>query len=909
MRRQDRPVRPPRVARALIGLRVPRRERPYVLADLDDRFLELCGTTTLRKARTWYRRQALLSWCRLTAWPDPPGGRGRWLVLADLRVAFRVLRRRPLQAAAAVATIAAGVGLTATAFSILYGTVLRGLPFPEAERLVHFERSNPVEDRLSLAVTPHDYVDWRGTQRSFEDLGAYVEAVALLGNGDAPPTRYEGVAISASSFTLLRTRPALGRIFTPADEAEGAPDVIVLGHGLWTSRFGADPGLVGRQIRVNGSPTTVIGIMPEGFGFPIAEQVWLPLRLDLSIPRETGRLDVFGRLADGVSLDDARGEFRRISVGLQQAYPVANANIEAVLRSFTEEYVGPEFIQTVYRMLTGAGLVLLLGCANVMHLLLAHMYRRREELAVRVALGASRGRLVTQLLVEAGLVATLGAAGGLLMTRLGVDWFNAAGTQAGVFALPHGPSSLFWWDVAVDGFTVLWVVLLTGAVTLGSGLIPALHGAREARLASLTGGGRGASSGRVGGFSRRLVIAEIALSTGLLVAGGFVVQSVLEVADADEAFDGAGVAVARIALPAPAHDAREGGYPTVADRIAFAERVRSAVEGSPEVEAIAMATHVPLESPTFTPFETEHSPPGGLGEARTAGVVTVTPGYFEAFRVTPLEGRVLAGSDRAGSLPVAVVNESFARRYLVDEEPIGARIRLGTVEQGDPWLTVVGIVPDLWERPRDPSQNPGVYVPMSQGDTREPALRAGRWSLRFSSLIVRGRGPAAAALDEVRAAVHGDDPGLPAVEFRAMSEVVNARLARYGIWGRFYLVFAAVGLLLAGLGIYGVLAFGVESRVADIGVRRALGATARDVSREVLAGAFRRISVGAVLGLVLGYWLSTGLSQALYRLDTADPRVPVGVVAILASLGFLASWYPARRAARVHPADSIRGSI
>lgn len=904
MSRDPGPLRLPGLARWLITLRVPPSERSYVLADLEDRFEEIARSTSARRARMWCWRQAVLSLVRPSAWPT---GKGRppLLLVLDLRIAARGLRKRPLQATLAVLTIAAGIGLTATAFSVLWGTVLRGLPFEDSERLVHFERAHPEEGRLSMAVTPHDYVDWREEQRSFEDLGAYVEAVALLANEDGPPDRYDGVFMSASAFPLLRVQAALGRTFTPEDEREGGPAAVVLGHGLWTSRFGGDPGLVGREIRLNGVPTTVIGIMPEGFGFPIDEQVWLPLRLDLSIPRGAGRLDVFGRLAPGATVDEARGEFTRISRALQEAHPLSNAGIQAVLRSFTEEYVGPDFVRTVYRMLVGALLVLLLGCINVAHLLLAHMHRRRDELAVRTALGASRGRLVTQLLVEAGVLGVAGALGGILVAHAGVSWFNLAGAQAGVFALPHGPSSLFWWNVELGAVTLLWIAALAVLVTLASGLVPAFRGARGA-TASVGRLGRSHSGRRPDRFSSRLVVAEVALSTGLLVAAGFVVQSVVGVAGADEGFDGEGVVVTRVDLPSRALGGEEGEYASMAGQIAFAERLLDRIEADRSVEMATIATELPLDPPAFVSFEVEGETRDPLAEGPVAGVVTVTPGYFRVFGLDAVDGRTLDRGDRDGALPVAVVNETFARTYLGGRRAVGARVRLGSAEAGDPWLTVVGIVPDLWDRPRDPLENAGVYVPVAQADTPDPSVRTGIWGLRYQSLAVRGQGAPEGLPNVVRAAVYREDPGLSSLTFRSMDDVVQARFGRYGVWGRFYLVFAAVALLLAGFGMYGVLAFGVERRTSEIGVRRALGATARDVAVKIMGTAFRQITAGAVLGLFLGYWLSRGLTQVLYDLDTSDARIWLGVLLVLGLVGAAASWIPARRAARVDPAAAVK---
>ena len=822
--------------------------------------------------------------------------------------------RRPLQAGSAVAMIAVGVGLSATAFTVLYGTVLRGLPFEAAEQLVHFERSRPSEGDLSLPVTPHDYVDWRAAQTSFEDLGAYVEEVALLANPGAPPTRFSGLRISANSFPLLRVSAWRGRTLLPEDESHSAPPVVLLGYALWSARFGSDPEIIGRTISLNGVATTVVGVMPEGFGFPIDEQVWLPLPLDLSGPRGTGRLDVFGRLAPGSSVEGARAEFERISEQLARAHPSSNADIAAVLRSFTEEYVGSEFVGTVYRMLAGALLVLLIGCINVMHLLLAHTSRRRDELAVRTALGASRGRLIRQLMTETCVLALVGAAGAWMVAQAGVAWFNRAGAQAGVFDLPHGPSSLFWWDVTVDGSTLIGLVLLTLVVALIAGGVPAYRGAAEGRTAGLGRGGRSGTGRASGRFASHLVLAEIALSAALLTVGGFVVQSTLDVAAADDVIDPADVQVTRVDLPFEVPESGDGPYVGVENQIAFSDRLRTGLSAIPGVRSVAVTTQLPLSRPRLVAFETRSSGTRADVGFPEAGVVAVSPGYFEVIGARLLQGRGFSSQDREGAPAVALVNESFREMYLPGGWE-GAEVRLtqgGQVDDAaaaipsDDWAAVVGVVPDLWKDPRNPTRNAGVYLPLAQAGLGDAALRLGRWELRYQTALLRTAGPVAGLGPAVQEAVYSEDPSLPVRPVEPLAAVVDAQLARYGLWGRFFLVFAGVGLLLAALGIYGVLAFSVEGRSREIGIRRALGATAESVASQVVFGALRRVGLGGALGLLLGYWLATGLGQVFYGLDTADVRVWLCVAGLMGVVGILASWIPARRAARIHPADAVR---
>lgn len=849
----------------------------------------------------WYWKQTVTAlFVRL---PGPAGVEraGFWTALrVDVAAAVRGLTRRPMQSCTAVLTLGLGIGVAGTAFSILNGTVLRGLPFEEADRLVHFERANHEEDRPSMAVTPHDYVAWRETQSTFEDLGAYVEATALLPVEGAPPERYVGVRISANSFPLLRVAPALGRSFTPDDERAGGPEVVLLSHVLWLNRFGGDPGVVGREIRLNDTPTTVIGVMPERFGFPIAERFWLPLRLDLeAITRGSGRLDVFGRLADGVAVEAARAEFDQLSRQLQEANPDTNRGVVAVLRSFHDEYVGEEFTRTTYRMLMGALLVLFVCCANVANLLLIGGTRRRQALALRVALGATRARIARQLVAEAAALAAAGAVVGIAIAWYGVEWFDRAGAQAGVFSLPHGSDSLFWWDVGLDAPTLLFVIGMAGMTAVLAGVVPAFRVSGAAAGGLLSVRTRGSLDSGSGHFANSLVVAQLALTTGLLVAAGFVARSGVNVAAADDAFETDGVFVTRVDIPFSGN-----AYATPQSRLAFAEQVLEQLSARPEFVGAAIGTRLPLATPPSSPFRIE----GAQHDASQpeVGVVSVSPDYFRVFGVALLEGRAFDLGDRLGASPVAVVNRTFVDRYITGRAAVGTRLRLGDADGDEPWMTVVGVVPDLWDRPLDPGREAGVYLPLSQSGMGDLRVRLGRLGLYYQTVIVRARTGATAVPAVVRDQIYQVDGSLPVLELSTMQAVVAQRMGRFRIWGRLYLAFALAGLLLASMGVYGVLTFGVAQRTSEIGVRRALGATSFSVQRQILGRAGRQIVIGTAMGLFVGWLLSDGMARVLYGVDTTDPLVFASVGGLMALVGLLASWLPARRAAAIDPVEAMR---
>ncbi|MDA0330048.1 MAG: ADOP family duplicated permease [Gemmatimonadetes bacterium] len=895
-------VRPPPLAVRLLEWRVPEQVRTYLLGDLEETFRSKANESPIR-ASLWYWRQALSAlFAPLPGTVGVERGGPNPGLLRDTRHAIRALKRHPTQSLAAVLTLGLGVGVVGTAFSILWGTVLAGLPFEDPDRLVHFERAALEDGRNSLAVTPHDYVAWSDAQRSFEALGAYVEATALMSNDQAPPDRYVGVRMSASSFELLRVQPALGRGFSQEDESPGAPQVILLSDRLWRSRFAADAGVVGRTVDINGLPTTVVGVMPERFGFPIAEEFWLPLRLDFStIERGSGRLDVFGRLAGDQELASAHDEFSRITGALAEAYPETNRGITAQLRSFSDEYVGDEFANTVYRLVAGALLVLLICCANVANLLLIRGVRRRRELAVRMSLGATHGLIVRQLLTESFVLAALGGLIGIGVASLGVSWFNRVGTQAGVFDLPHGSDSLFWWDVSLDGPVMLAVLAAAALTAVLAGAAPSMRIARSTHL--LRGGRAGNALAGGGRVTSALVVVQLTLTGALTVAAAFVAKSVWNVAGADAGFATEAVVVTRVDLPVGRYGGNGSGDHSA--RLRFVSVLLDELDADPAVVAAAVTSDVPTDLPITQDFRIDGDGVGPDVE-REVGVVSVTASYFDVFGVDPTDGRVFGPGDGEGGAPVTLVNETFARLYLSGRSAVGSRVRLGPIDSGEPWRTVVGVVPDLWARPGEPLREAGVYVPLEQSAGTDPTLTLGVLGLRYPTVAVQLCPGSVNVSDVLRAAVYRVDGAVPVRRVQTMSDFVGQRMGRYQVWGRFYLCFSALALLLVAVGVYGVLSFGVLTRTGEIGVRRALGASQGSVQREILRGAVRQLGIGIAAGVALGVVLVRGLTSVLYGVETNDISVFVGAALLLGTVGLLASWLPARRAARIDPLEAIR---
>ncbi|MCL4865312.1 MAG: ABC transporter permease, partial [Gemmatimonadales bacterium] len=641
-------------------------------------------------------------------------------------------------------------------------------------------------------------------------------------------------------------------------------------------------------------------------GFPVAEQFWRPLRIDLArTPRGQGRLDVFGRLRAGTTLDAARGEFAVISAGLAEAYPETNRGLSANLSSFRDEYVGEEFTRLVYTMLAGSILVLLIACANVTNLLIARGASRSRDVGVRMALGASRGQVVRQFLVEGAVLAGIGAVGGVAIGAIGISWFEA-GARAGVFTLPHGSDSLFWWDIRLNAVSVLFAVGATGIAALCAGLVPALSTLRAAPAVALRDASRGSTSRPTARLSRALVVVEFALTTGLALAAGLTVRSVLNVTGVADAFRSEGIRTGRAALPLAQAGFSEAAYPDHASRLLFAERLLAETRAQPGVTLAAVANVLPNEPGPSTSLAVAGVVPES-GAGSSVRVATVSDDYFAVFGGVPLEGRTFTAADRAGGEPVAMINRSLAERHFGGRSPLHERIRLG--EDGDePWLTIVGVVPDLWAHD-DPARDLSrVFVPLAQSGTADPTIRLGRWGLRFLTLAAAGGETVLPPPAVFRSAAAAIDPAIPVYAEQPMAEVVALRTARFRLFGRYYLAFGAVALSLAVIGLYGVMAGSVARRRSEFGIRMALGAGRQVVLGEVMGQALRQVAAGLALGGVVAWWLASGLRAALFRVELVDPPVLLGVPLLLVLTGVLAGLLPALRASRVNPTDAIRSN-
>ena len=799
---------------------------------------------------------------------------------ADLRFGLRMIAKNRGLATMAVTAFALGIGLTTITFSIVYGAVMRGLPFPQSDRLVHLEESRPEYGVESRAVSIPDFADWRAQQTAFEDLSGFAVGTANLAVAGEKPERYSAAYTTASMFDLVRVRPHVGRGFSSADDAPGAPQVALLSDQLWRNRFGADPGVLGRAIRLNGEPTTIVGVMPRGFRFPILQDLWLNLRPDPNaVPRGEGRrLEVFGRLKPGWSREGAGANLAAITRRLGDAYPETNRGVVPLLKPYTEEFIGREVSAMLYTMLAGVFGVLLIACANVANLLLARTALRGKEVAIRTALGASRARLVIQLLSETVVMAAVGAVLGLVIAAVGVRMFN----NAMVSARPP-----FWIDIRLHPPVLLFSLGLTLAASLAAGLVPALQASGARMYDVLKDESRGSAGFRLGRFSRVLVLAEIALSCALLVAAGLMIKSVVKLRNVDFGFASTQVFTAEIAL-------FESAEPDTAARVVFLEELLPRLAAIPGVHAAAIASTIPGEEGNFDYVAIEGRAYPAEQDYPEMRYSAVSPRFFDIFNARPTQGRVIEASDRLGTLPVAVVNASFAKTHFPGESPIGRRIRFGRSGSKEPWRTIVGVVPDRHMDGVENEEPEGLYVPLSQRPHE------------LLSLVATAEGNPMRLTAQVAGAVAQLDPDLPVFNIMSHAELVSRRTWYYRVFGTLFMVSGLVALFLAAIGLYGVMAFSVSRRRHEFGVRMALGASAQAILRLVLGQGLRQLALGIALGLGVGMLLARGLQIVLFGVDPSDGPVYAGIVAVLGLTGIVACLVPARRATRIEPLTALR---
>src|SRR3954468_131717 len=822
----------------------------------------------------------------------------------DVRIGLRILFKEKSFCLLAVLVLALGIAGVTTQFTIVNAFVLRGFSFPHPEQLMSVGIFDPQASSQQnnfgqgFIPTAADYEDLKAGQNSFALTAGYLNGSTINVSYKNNPQRYTGAYVTEDFFRIVGVGPIMGRDFTADDNKPGAEKTTLLGYEIWKRDFGGDPNIVGQSVRINGKAATIIGVMPQNFKFPISEELWVPLYNEFPlVPREDPRANnsapqMLGRLKDGVSLDQVNAEFSSLAKRMAKDNPKTNehltaAKVQPLLNSFT----GPQLRGTVYAMLGAVVLVLVIACVNVMNMQFGRAALRAKELAIRGALGATRWRLVRQMLTESLVVAVFGAIAGSLIAYWGVEMFENV-----VKAAPFPPP--YWWKFTIDGPVLTFTLAITFIATVVSGLLPAMISSRGNAAEVMKEGGRGNSSRLVNVITRVLVVAQIALTAALLIAATLQIKSIRNQTKLDYGYDENSLYAARLAL-------MEGTYPSEESRRGFFTRAVRALRQNPQFEAAAMTDRFRM---TFAPngqyevdgqnYLTDHDRP-------TCNFESVSDGYFSTLGLTIREGRDFTIEDSDAKQPVAIVNASFARKHWGNQSAIGHQLRIFNPGKEQPWRTIVGVVPDtLMQGPFDQkTEAAGFYMPLLGAS---PATQ-------FATVLVRPRGGQRAdtlgpvlskAIAEIDSNLPTYFPGTPA-QFHADILSGNRVIATL------FTIFGIVAFILSAVGLYGVMSFSVNQRTQEFGIRMALGAEAKRIFGMLMQQGAWKLAIGLILGpdsaaLLLRVLAAAALQNILIKVKPLDPTIYLVVSGMLTLVAAVSCFVPARRATRVNPMVALR---
>jgi predicted permease len=828
----------------------------------------------------------------------------------DVRIGFRVLLKEKSFCALAVIVLALGIAGVTTMFSVVNGVMLRGFSFPTAERLVSVNFIDPTSATffgVNGQVSSLDYQELAEHQQSFEALAAYLNGSTVNMTIDGTPRRLTGAYVTERFLEILGERPLMGRDFTAADNTATAAKTAIIGYGTWQRDFGGAADVVGKGIRLNGKAATVIGVMPRGFAFPTNEEIWIPLfsefppkpRNDPSVVNPS----VLGLLKAGVSLDQANAEATTFAKRFAAAYPDTNKQFNTgQVEPLLDTYTPRPLRGTLWTMLGFCVGVLLIACVNVMNMQFARATLRAKELAVRSSLGASRTRLIAQMLTESLLVAAIGATVGIVLAYVSIDWLSAS-----VRALDNPPPA--WITFDVDGPVLAFTVFCTLAAAVLSGLLPAVMASRANAVEVLRDAGRGNTSRGVTLVSRGLVVFQVVVTCVLLVGSLLQLRSITKQQTIDYGYDTAGLLSARMGL-------MEGDYPTPASKKVFYDRLLREFESAPEFQSAALTNRFRMVFAGNAPIEVDGRVYRDKKDRYSANFEQVTGGYFDVTGQKVLEGRTFAEDDSDDRQPIAIVNAAFAHKYFGNESALGHRLRTytgATEAQAGPWRTIVGVVSTV--RMLGPFNQPGVdesgyYVPFYANPVGP--VTSGPFAGQFSTIVVKPRGGqrADALAPALQRVVTKIDPNLPLYFVGTPAKQLDSFVAQNRIIASMFTIFGAVAMILAAVGIYGVMSFSVSQRRQEFGVRMALGAHTTRILRMVLRQGAWQVAAGLLAGMGLTFLLATlassGIQGVLYGVTGRDP-VSYGIVtALIVGVSIVAMLVPAQRATRVDPMVALR---
>jgi putative ABC transport system permease protein len=799
------------------------------------------------------------------------------VLLQDIRYAIRGLLKNPGFAVVAVLTVALGVGANSTIFSFVNGILLRPLPYQEPARLALLDETSPSQGMTSMGVSFPNFLDWRERNHVFEDIAAYdTGGYNLIGWGE--PEQLPGSAVSSGLFEILGVAPIQGRTFTAEEDRPDHDTVVILSDGLWQRRFGSDPAIIGQTITLNNRPRTIIGVMPPGFKFPEIADLWLPLALDTKRYTRTDHgLGAIARLKSGVTLEQAQAEMSTIAVGIEAENPITNQGLGVNVFNLRDGLTG-DYRKALLILLGVVGFVLLIACANVANLLLARASARQKEVALRAALGASRWRLFRQLLTESLLLGTMGGALGLVLTLWGLDLLLAAIP----IKLP------FWMKFSLDGRVISFTIgisLLTGLVF---GVVPALAASKPNLNEILKEGGRSAASGGRRGLRNLLVVAEVALSLVLLAGAGLMMRSFLHLQQINPGLNPQNVLTMQVGLP-------RAKYPQPERRIAFFQQLLERVQTQPGVQVAGAVSNLPLSGSAWgRSLTVEGRALLSVGEAPMINHCVITPNYFRAMGIPVLMGRDFAEADSQDAAKVTIIDERLAREYWPDESPLGKRVRFGPPENNEPWHTIVGVVGEVRHERLDLATRKTVYIPY-------PQIPVGSMTLAVRTTT---------APESLTSAVQGQvrelDPDQPVTNVITMAKTLSSSLWQTRLYTILFGIFACVALILASVGIYGVMSYSVTQRTHEVGIRMALGARQSDVLSMIVRQGMSLIIAGIGVGLIGAFLLTRVMAGLLYDVSATDPLTFFLISLVLAGVALVACAVPARRATKVDPIVALR---
>ncbi len=800
--------------------------------------------------------------------------------ISDLAYAFRKLRAAPVFAATVVLTLALGIGANTAIFSVVDSVLLRSLPFPNADRLVRLQF---YEHGDRDAGSPAELKDFRTLSHTLDGVAMYGGIAANLVRPNGEAELLVGVNVSANWFDILRVRPLLGRAFKAGEDSASAPKVVMLSEGVWRNEFSSDPAIVGKGIRLNGDTYTVVGVVPAGHGYPTTADVWLPFVTD---PGDTGDrargarwVSMMGRLRDGVTLDEARADLHNIARRDETRFPKQYRQFD--VRPMLLQQASVEDIQKPLLVIMAAvGLVLLVACANVANLMLVRASARDGEFAIRTALGAGRGRLARQLVTESLVLTLLGALVGLALAR----W----GTRALLHIAPLSLTQLQ--RTTIDGTTLAATAAIAGLTAIIFGVLPAIQGSRSSVADTLRGAHRGTRGGPASNrIKRAIIVAEVAMAVVLLAGAGLLIRSFQNLMAVNPGFRTESTLAMRVTLP-------DAAYKTHDAQLQFVSALGEKLRAIPGVRSLGIASALPLDGSDFTiSFTVRGRAPVPENQQPSAEIICATPTFIPTLGIPLIAGRNFTAADGKDAPQVVLVSEAFVKRNFSNEDPLGKYIELGWSENGHRrGGTVVGIVGDVKQYGLDADAPATLYLPYAQSP--QATLR----------VVLRTAVPPASIGASVRGAVQSLDRELPVFSMHTLDDQVATSVAPQRFYKDLVTLFALVALALAAVGLYGVIAYSVSQRTHELGLRVALGATGDRITRMVVGEGLWLTIGGAVFGVIGALLAGRVLASLLFGVGASDPVTIAAVVLVLLAVATLASWLPARRAARVDPLVAMR---